>query len=159
MLEREMYIPSVEEEIVKEEKEEEEDSLLELPSSEIVKPEEETFDKIDKNDKNYHIHKGIIDCLNTNECMEITLPIQLEYNNIISNVTYIEVVSNSHKVMGYFIKYIFKPYQFKTYDMCKNVMEEIKLVLNNKIDNISCSENGELQIKTTYEEGEYNEEN
>ena len=154
-----MILPSVEEKTEKEEQNNDVECEIETIPTETKKVSKTKEDKVDINDKNYPIHKGIIDCTDITKCMEVALPIQLKYSNLISNVTYLEVMSNNHKVLGYYIKYVFKSYQFESHDQCEATIDEVKQLLNDKTPTISCNENGELLVKTMYEEGEYNEKN
>lgn len=162
MLEKEIIIPNIETNNQPDESAEnnviEKEKQAEIPEvKELI--EDPPLDKIDINDKNYQIHHGKIECLNTTECMEKTLPIQLKYNNLISDVTYLDILTNNHQVVGYFIKYTFKQTKFESYEKCITTIDEIKETLNDKISTITCSENGELTIKADYEVGELNEEN
>ena len=160
MLEKEIVIPNNNEENTKNDSEivNEDEQLVELPQVENTTTSVKA-EQVDKNDKNYQIHQGRIDCQDITKCMEMTLPIQLKYSHLISNVTYLEVMSNKHKVLGYYIEYTFKSYQFETYDICKNSLDEISKLLSDKIGSTKCSETGKLITKTNYEEGEYSETN
>ena len=162
MLEKEIIIPNIEANNQLDESSEnnvsEEEKQAEIPEvKELI--EDPPLDKIDINENNYQIHHGKIECISITECMEKTLPIQLKYNNLISDVTYLDILTNNHQVIGYFIKYTFKKTKYETYEKCIMTIDEIKETLNDKISTIECSENGELTIKADYEVGELNEEN
>ena len=106
--------------------------------------DEITEDEIDTENVTYKIHQGIIDCKTTDQCLEISLPIQYDYQDIISNVYYHEVLSKEGKVLGYYIQYILKEIKFDNYQMCLSKIDILKNKIENKIDNYICQDDGSL---------------
>ena len=106
--------------------------------------DKKTEDEIDTENVTYKIHQGIIDCKTTDQCLEISLPIQYDYQDIISNVYYHEVLSKEGKVLGYYIQYILKEIKFDNYQMCLSKIDILKNKIENKIDNYICQDDGSL---------------
>ena len=99
----------------------------------------------------YQIHKGRIDCLDVDECINISLPIQFELKNIIDNVFYLEVKAESNKTLGYYINYSFKNHQYENYDICLNKEKYLKEKLSDRISKGECSSDGLLVVESDYQ--------
>jgi hypothetical protein len=109
-----------------------------------------TEDKtIDTSHPEYYIHKGRIDCTDSSECMDKSLPIQFKYNKVISNAYYVEVAAKDGTVLGYFIQYVFKEYTYSSDEECNKQGIEIKSTLLEIVTGYSCN-NGTLKITTDY---------
>lgn len=117
----------------------------ETPKNEIV-----VDDSVDPNGFDYHIHKGRIDCSSADGCMDISIPIQLKYKKIISNVNYIEVIAKSDKTLGYFIDYVFVEYNYRSIDKCNEIGNSIKTKLSDRVTGFACSPEGILKINKDY---------
>lgn len=117
----------------------------ETPKNEIV-----VDDSVDPNGFDYHIHKGRIDCSSADGCMDISIPIQLKYKKIISNVNYIEVIAKSDKTLGYFIDYVFVEYNYGSIDKCNEIGNSIKAKLSDRVTGFTCSPEGILKINKDY---------
>ena len=134
----------------KEESEEPKEDII--PKVEITEaktePKEEVIDpnEVDPSNPDYLIHQGRIDCLTIDECMNIAIPIQYELNNSIDNVTYLEVKNKLNNLLGYFITYTFKDYQYSDYDECLMKETYLNEVLINQISSSTCYEDGTLVI-------------
>ena len=107
-------------------------------------------DSVDPNGFDYHIHKGRIDCSSADGCMDISIPIQLKYKKIISNVNYIEVIAKSDKTLGYFIDYVFVEYNYGSIDKCNEIGNSIKTKLSDRVTGFACSPEGILKINKDY---------
>jgi hypothetical protein len=109
-----------------------------------------TEDKtIDTSHPEYYIHKGRIDCTNSSDCMDKSLPIQFKYKKVISNAYYVEVAARDSTVLGYFIQYVFKEYTYSSNEECNKQGSEIKSTLSEIVTSYSC-DSGTLKITTDY---------
>lgn len=117
----------------------------EQPKVEIVED-----NSVDTNSMDYRIHKGRIDCSSADGCMDISIPIQLKYKKIISNVNYIEVIAKSDKTLGYFIDYVFVEYNYGSIDKCNEIGNSIKTKLSDRVTGFACSPEGILKINKDY---------
>ena len=163
MIEENVIIPNIEDDKKLSEENEEIITKNEVTEEKLKDEEnvteEKPLEKIDFTDDEYRIHQGRIECINVTKCMEMSLPVQLKYNNLISDIAYINILANNHKVLGYFIKYTYKSIKLENYEKCLEKAKEIKEDLVGKISDAICNESGELTIKPDYEEGELNNEN
>lgn len=105
---------------------------------------------VDESSIDYPIHKGKIDCETESSCIEKSLPIQFKYHDVISNVFYLEVLSKSNQVLGYFIEYVLIDYQYETEEACQTIGTNIKNDLNDKIISYECTEDNILKLATSY---------
>ena len=109
-----------------------------------------TDDKtVDTSHPEYYIHQGKIDCTDSSDCMDISLPIQFKYKKIIANTYYVEVIAKDGTVLGYFIEYIFKDYTYSSDEECNQIGNEIKSTLSDRVTGFSCN-SGNLKIITNY---------
>ena len=99
----------------------------------------------------YQIHKGRIDCLTIDECMNMSLPIQFALKNTINNIFYLEVKTKNNESLGYFINYSFKDYQYEDYDACLKKEEYLKEKLNDRIIKCECNQEGLLVVESDYQ--------
>ena len=104
---------------------------------------------VDTNSLDYNEHRGRIDCYSSDECMNISLPIQFKYSNSITHSQYIAVMSKSGNTLGYFIEYMFKEYTYSSKEECENIGSQIKQTLNDKITSYQCN-GSTLKIYTSY---------
>ncbi len=80
-----------------------------------------------------------IDCHEIDECMDITMPIQFNYQELIADISYLEITEDSKK-LGYFIDYTFRPHTYENEDTCKMKRAEIKDLLKDHIKSIGCTD-------------------
>ena len=102
----------------------------------------------------YSIHKGRIDCYSSDSCNNKSLPIYSKFINSISNVWYVDVMSNSNTSLGYFIEYVFKENDYSTQSECEQNGNAIKSTLSDRVTSYSCTPNGNsyrLKIYTDYD--------
>ena len=116
----------------------------------IIKPSEEEPENIDKEDINYFIHQGKIDCQSKEDCLIISKKIIDKYHLIISDASFIPVKSNKQNILGYFIKYNFKNIELTDYNECLSLGEELQNELIDHIKNYECNELNYLIITTNY---------
>ena len=105
---------------------------------------------VDETNIDYPIHQGKIDCQDENSCMDLSLPIQFKYNELISNTFYLAVLAKNNQTLGYFIEYVFKTHQYDNHEECQTIGENIKKDLNNKITSYNCTDDNILTIITSY---------
>ena len=98
----------------------------------------------------YYTHKGRIDCVDYNKCMDDSLKIYFKYKQCISNVFYIEVMANNGSILGYFTEYVFKDSSYSTNDECQKVGNEIKVLLSDRVTDYQCDSSNKLKINTDY---------
>lgn len=109
-----------------------------------------TDDKtVDTSHPEYYIHQGKIDCTDSLDCMDISLPIQFKYKKVIANTYYVEVIAKDGTVLGYFIEYVFKDYTYSSDEECNQIGNEIKSTLSDRVTGFSCN-SGILKIITNY---------
>ena len=60
------------------------------------------------------------------------------------------MLSKNNQVLGYFIEYIFKEYQYNDSDSCETIGSNIKKDLNEKVASYECTEDNTLKIITNY---------
>ena len=122
---------------------------------EETKHEEQTVqpevvdNSVDTNSLDYNEHRGRIDCYSSDECMNISLPIQFKFKKSITNSQYITVMSKSGNVLGYFIEYMFKENTYSSSEECENIGREIKQTLSDKVTSYQCN-GSTLKIYTSY---------
>ena len=122
---------------------------------EETKHEEQTIqpevvdNSVDTNSLDYNEHRGRIDCYSSDECMNISLPIQFKFKKSITNSQYITVMSKSGNVLGYFIEYMFKENTYSSIEECENIGREIKQTLSDKVTSYQCN-GSTLKIYTSY---------
>ena len=104
---------------------------------------------VDTNSLDYNEHRGRIDCYSSDECMNISLPIQFKFKKSITNSQYITVMSKSGNVLGYFIEYMFKENTYSSSEECENIGREIKQTLSDKVTSYQCN-GSTLKINTDY---------
>lgn len=109
-----------------------------INNEEIISVTDETINNYDNNNK--------IDCENIDDCMSISLPIQYELKNSIDSVFYLEINDNKNELLGYYIDYSFKDYQYKDYDTCTKKGAYLMDNLADRIDKYECSSEGLLTI-------------
>ena len=126
----------------------------ESKEDEIPSQEEQTEELSDNSVNIHHLdyptHKGRIDCTDYNKCMDDSLTIYFSYKKIISNVFYVEVISNSGTTLGYFTEYVFKEHTYSSIEECKQVGSENKNLLSDRITGFECDSSGTLKINTDY---------
>lgn len=157
MLNREMvstYQEPIKETILEEKNEEFRESK-EKSEEETTKEEpnipKETIIKKEEIDNNLNIHKGRIDCLDIDACIEISTKVQLSFNNLISDIKYLEVKNEDNLIKGYFIEYIFKDYKYETSEECQEHGKIIQETLNNRNLSFVCIDTT-LKIIPDYKE-------
>lgn len=122
---------------------------------EETKHEEQTVqpevvdNSVDINSLDYNEHRGRIDCYSSDECMNISLPMQFKFKKSITNSQYITVMSKSGNVLGYFIEYMFKENTYSSSEECENIGREIKQTLSDKVTSYQCN-GSTLKIYTSY---------
>lgn len=122
---------------------------------EETKHEEQTVrpevvdNSVDTNSLDYNEHRGRIDCYSSDECMNISLPMQFKFKKSITNSQYITVMSKSGNVLGYFIEYMFKENTYSSIEECENIGREIKQTLLDKVTSYQCN-GSTLKINTSY---------
>ena len=122
---------------------------------EETKHEEQTIqpevvdNSVDTNSLDYNEHRGRIDCYSSDECMNISLPMQFKFKKSITNSQYITVMSKSGNVLGYFIEYMFKENTYSSSEECENIGREIKQTLSDKVTSYQCN-GSTLKIYTSY---------
>lgn len=104
---------------------------------------------VDTNSLDYNEHKGRIDCYSSDECMNISLPMQFKYKKSITNSQYITVMSRSGNVLGYFIEYMFKENTYSSNEECESIGREIKQTLSDRVTSYQCN-GSTLKINTDY---------
>lgn len=104
---------------------------------------------VDTNSLDYNEHRGRIDCYSSDECMNISLPMQFKFKKSITNSQYITVMSKSGNVLGYFIEYMFKENTYSSSEECENIGREIKQTLSDKVTSYQCN-GSTLKIYTSY---------
>ena len=104
---------------------------------------------VDTNSLDYNEHRGRIDCYSSDECMNISLPIQFRFSKSITYSQYIDVMSKSDKTLGYFIEYMFQEYTYSSSEECENMGREIKQTLKDKVISYQCN-GSTLKIYTSY---------
>ena len=102
----------------------------------------EQKEEVDQSNIDYQTHKGRIDCLTAEECINLSLPIQFELKDIIDSVFYLEVKTNSNKSLGYYIDYHFKEYQYEEYDTCIEKLNYLEQKIPDKINDYVCTDDG-----------------
>ncbi len=120
------------------------------PQSTIEQSNQTPVDPVDENSIDYPIHKGRIDCETEAKCMDKSIPLQFKYKALITNVFYLEVISQKENVLGYFIQYNFKENTYSTKEECETIGSNIKEELNDKITSYECSDNNTLKINSNY---------
>lgn len=124
-----------------------EDIIEESKEEEVIKQEDNS---VNTSHLDYPTHKGRIDCTDYNKCMDDSLKIYFSYKKIISNVFYVEVKSNSNKLLGYFTEYVFKEHTYSSEEECQRVGSEIKTLLSDRITSYKCDSSNTLKIITDY---------
>lgn len=143
----------VEEQIHNENNYKEENTNIQI--IEQTKHEEQTVqpevidNSVDTNSLDYNEHRGRIDCYSSDECMNISLPMQFKFKKSITNSQYITVMSKSGNVLGYFIEYMFKENTYSSSEECENIGREIKQTLSDKVTSYQCN-GSTLKIYTSY---------
>ena len=115
-------------------------------NNETTEVKDNEISETDKTTDDYDIHKGKIDCITIDECMELSLPIQYELKNSIDNIFYLQVKDNKQNPIGYYIEYHLKDYKYDDYDTCLKKSEYLKEKLSDRINNYNCTEEGILAI-------------
>lgn len=115
-------------------------------NNETTEVKDNKISEADKTTDDYDIHKGIIDCITIDECIELSLPIQYELKNFIDNIFYLQVKDNKQNPIGYYIEYHLKDYKYDDYDTCLKKSEYLKEKLSDRINNYNCTEEGILAI-------------
>lgn len=118
----------------------------ELNEDNVIKHNDDD-DFVDTENDDYPKHKGRIDCLEIDECISKSVPIQYEFKNIISDIFYLEVLSKSDKILGYYIDYSFKNYKYEDYPMCMNKLTSLNEKIKNLDFEFTCDDNGLFSIK------------
>lgn len=108
------------------------------------KPKEETNKELPK-----ETSKIKIDCQEIDECMNITMPIQFSYQELIADIFYLEIIENNVK-LGYQIDYTFRPHTYENEEICTTKLSEIATLLKDHIEDISCN-NSTLTISPNKE--------
>lgn len=122
---------------------------------EEIKHEEQTVrpevvdNSVDTNSLDYNEHRGRIDCYSSDECMNISLPMQFKFKKSITNSQYITVMSKSGNVLGYFIEYMFKENTYSSNEECENIGNQIKQTLSDRVTSYQCN-GSTLKIYTNY---------
>lgn len=106
-------------------------------------------DSVDSNAFNYNIHNGKIDCVDIDSCMDISLPIQFEFSSSIANTFYLEVMSKSNNVLGYYIEYVFTNNNYSNSEECNSIGQSIKNRLSDRVSSYQCNDST-LIINTIY---------
>ena len=124
---------------------EEEEKITESEEEVIVSTKPVIKNEVDKNEidkdhQDYKIHKGKIDCLNIDECIDKSKDIQKELSNNIGSITYIDVKNKNNDTLGYFINYIFKDYQYDDYETCISKGEYLKNYLIDRKVSYKCDD-------------------
>ena len=117
----------------------------ELNEDNVIKHNDNDF--VDTENDDYSKHKGRIDCLDIDECISKSVPIQYEFKDIISDIFYLEVLSKSDKILGYYIDYSFKSYKYEDYPMCMNKLTSLNEKIKNLDFEFTCDDNGLFSIK------------
>lgn len=107
-------------------------------------------DSVDTNHPDYYIHRGIIDCEKSSDCLDKSVKIKLEYKKSIDYSNFVEVYAKNGSVLGYFIEYVFKEHTYSSYDECNSFGTKIKNALENRITGYTCNVDGTLKINTIY---------
>lgn len=118
----------------------------------VVTNEDNNKNEIDIDDADYKIHKGRIDCLNTSDCFQKAKKVQDELVNSIQDIMYLDVKNKRHQILGYFINYIFKDYQYDDYETCVSKGEYLKQILTDREVDYHCDDKV-LKITLDKEEG------
>ena len=117
--------------------------------------EEETVDKSEVGDITTDIIPNVeeeiiieeeIECVDVDECINISMPIQQELNDSIDSVYYREIKNKNNELTGYVIDYTFKEHTYKTYEECMEKASILSDKLSNKIFSYSCDD-GTLLIE------------
>ena len=138
-----------EKEIVKEDESKTETKPTISISEEKPSEPHEEDDSVDETSIDYKIHKGRIDCLDESSCMDISLPIQFAFKDNISNAFYLEVISKSDKLLGYFIEYVFIDKTYSNNEECIEHGDKIYETLSSRIISYECIDNT-LKINPDY---------
>ena len=121
----------------------------EAKSKVIIEEEKQEDNSVSETSIDYPIHKGRIDCYDESSCTDISLPLQFKYKDNISNTFYLEVISKSDKLLGYFIEYVFKENIYESDEECELIGKEIKDALSDRVTSYECL-NANLKIITDY---------
>ena len=126
----------------------------EVPPSVPESPPVVEDNSVRTNDIFYRIHKGRIDYTDLDTCQSETLNLYIKYMRNINNLNYIEVMSNSDKILGYFVQYVFKEASYDNYEECNNIGNSIKASLSDRVTSYQCNERDNsyyLKIFTDYD--------
>lgn len=126
----------------------------EIPPSVPEQPPIVEDNSVRTNDIFYRIHKGRIDYTDLDTCQSETFEFYFNYLDNISNLIYLEVMSNSDKILGYFVEYVFKEASYNNYEECNNIGNSIKSSLSDRVTSYQCTERDNsyyLKIFTDYE--------
>ena len=96
--------------------------------------------EIDKDNIDYKIHLGRIDCLNTSDCFLKSSEIEKELTSSILDIVYLDVKNKNNETLGYFINYIFKDYQYEDYETCMSKGEYLKQRLSDRNVDYQCDD-------------------
>lgn len=121
----------------------------------VVSKEEKRIEEdniIDEDSIDYKIHKGRIDCINTSLCNDMTKEIEKEFAGSIKDIDYIAVKNKNNQILGYFINYLFKDYDYYDYETCISKGEYLKQMLTNRDVSYKCNDSV-LSITISKEEG------
>lgn len=124
----------------------------EKPIVPVEVPQEDN--SVRTNDIFYRIHKGRIDYTDLDTCQNETLSFYLKYIRNINNLNYIEVMSNSDNILGYFVEYVFKEASYDNYEECDNIGNSIKSSLSDRVTGYQCNQKDNsyyLKIFTDYD--------
>lgn len=117
-----------------------------IPLQEVISSDEinNNGETIDSDIVNSDILSNQVDCIDIDECMSLSLPIQFELKDIIDSVFYLEV-KDDNKLIGYSIDWRFHDYKYDNYDICVEKGDYLK----EKIDNYDyiCSDDGILSVE------------
>ena len=142
----------LEENTIKEETKEEKQTSISTDKKEITGENKEEKndleeDIIDNTQDDYRIHKGRIDCLDIDECIKKSLPIQLEFKDLIDNIFYLEIKAKNGKNLGYFIEYSFKEKTYEDDLTCQKMRDKLKEKIPSYSTQFSCHKNVLITIK------------
>ena len=118
-----------------------------IPLQEVVSTDKDVGDdeNVDADITNSEALSNQIDCIDIDECISLSLPIQFELKDIIDSVFYLEVKDDNNQLLGYSIDWSFHDYNYENYDACIEKGNFLKEKISNS--DYKCSDDGILSVE------------
>lgn len=122
-------------------------SIDSIPLQEVVSTDKDVGndENVDIDTTNSETLSNQIDCIDIDECMSLSLPIQFELKDLIDSVFYLEVKDNNNQLLGYSIDWSFHDYDYENYDVCIEKGNYLKEKISNS--DYKCSDAGVLSVE------------